>query len=81
MIILLFSSEKPQINLQLPRAKVPSVPSISFTEPEPPQPTRVFKEKTISHVSTGDSDDEGPTVSFKKRKFGNKNVRRRMTDD
>ncbi|OXU23176.1 hypothetical protein TSAR_012840, partial [Trichomalopsis sarcophagae] len=73
--------EKTKIDLQLPRAKVPSVPIITYTEPEPPQPSRVFKEKTITHVSTGDSDDEAPTVSFKKRKLGSKNMRRRMTDD
>jgi hypothetical protein len=71
-------SENVQIDLQLPQIKTPSVPIIHFEEP-PLQ--RVFKEKAITHLRNSDSDDDGPTLSFKRRKFGNKNVRKRMTDN
>lgn len=70
--------ETPFIDLQLPKVKKPVAPTITFSGPPPPQ--RVFKEKTITHITTGNSDDEGATVSFKKRKLGSKNVRKR-TDD
>ena len=72
------TSETPQIDLQLPQITPTSVPSISFEEP---LVRRVFQEKTVTHIPSEDSDDERPTVSFKRRKFGNKNVRKRTEDD
>lgn len=75
-----FFSKTPKIDLQLPKKEEVQI----VTPPsniEEPQPKRVFKEKTVTTISTGDSDDEGPATSFKKRKFGNRNVRKRMEDD
>lgn len=57
-----------------------TVPTAQPTEKPPTK--RVFVEKTVTHVSTGDSDeDERAPVTFKKRKFGTKNVRQRLDDD
>ncbi|XP_034934670.1 WW domain-binding protein 4 [Chelonus insularis] len=73
---------KPQkkIDLQLPQTKK-VIQVIKPETSEPPVPQRTFKEKTITRVSTGDSDDEGTLTKFKKRKFGNKSVRKRLDDD
>lgn len=66
------------MDLQLPKQKQIQLPV--FAKAEPPPPKRVFKEKTVTHISTGDSDDEKVSTVFKKRKFGKKNMRKR-TDD
>jgi len=62
---------KQQKQIQLP----------TFAKIEPPPPQRIFKEKTVTQISNGDSDDEKATATFKKRKIGIKNVRKRTTDD
>ncbi|XP_063975849.1 WW domain-binding protein 4 isoform X2 [Diachasmimorpha longicaudata] len=68
------------VDLQLPQKRqVVQVPKSQESEPFVPQ--RTFKEKTVTQVRTGDSDDESSAVSFKKRKFGNRNVRKRLEDD
>ncbi|XP_011334134.1 WW domain-binding protein 4 [Ooceraea biroi] len=67
------------VDLQLPKQKQIQLPTFGKVEPPPPQKT--FKEKTITQLSTGDSDDEELSTTFKKRKIGNKNVRKRTTDD
>lgn len=46
----------------------------------PPPSQRVFKEKTIDRIVTGSDDEEQVPSTFKKRKFGQKNVRRRCDD-
>jgi len=48
---------------------------------EPPPLQRTFKEKTITQLNADDSDDEGSSTIFKKRKIGNKSVRKRTIDD
>ncbi|XP_011300587.1 WW domain-binding protein 4 [Fopius arisanus] len=71
---------KKKIDLQLPQKReVFQVPKPQ--EPEPFLPQRTFKEKIVTQVRTGDSDDESSGVSFKKRKFGNRSVRKRLDDD
>lgn len=69
------------IDLQLPKKK-PVIQVIKPETYEPPVPQRIFKEKTVTQISTGDSDDDicRPTT-FKKRKFGNRNVRQRFDDN
>lgn len=71
------TTQKP-VDLQLPQQKEVQLPV--FVKSEPALPQRVFKEKTVTQISAGDSDGEQPTT-FKKRKIGNKNVRKRLTDD
>lgn len=72
--------EKKPIDWQLPKVKNPEVDFPTFSKPPPVQ--REFKEKVITSISTGDSDEESnSTTSFKRRKFGNKNVRKRTSDD
>lgn len=72
--------EQKPIDWQLPKVKSSDVVLPTFSKPAPVQ--REFKEKTITSISTGDSDDEdGSNISFKRRKFGNKNVRKRTSDD
>lgn len=66
------------MDLQLPQKR--DAYQISKPQEPEPVPQKTFKEKIVTQVSTGDSDDEG-AVTFKKRKFGNKNVRRRMNDE
>lgn len=73
------TAEKKPIDLQLPKQKQIQLPTFEISEP--PTLQRTFKEKVITQISTGDSDDEGTPTTFKKRKIGNKNVRKRMTDD
>ncbi|XP_012531990.1 WW domain-binding protein 4 [Monomorium pharaonis] len=74
------SKNKP-VDLQLPKQqKQIQLPTFTKNEPRPPQ--RTFKEKTVTQISTGDSDDEeASSTVFKKRKIGNKNVRKRTSDD
>ncbi|XP_023288401.1 WW domain-binding protein 4 [Orussus abietinus] len=72
-----FVAKKP-VNLQLPEQKLINIPVPTVQKDTPTD--RIFKEKTITSLSMGESDeDEGPTT-FKKRKFGNKNVRKRLND-
>lgn len=63
----------------MPKQKQIQLPTFAKIKPPPPQ--RTFKEKTVTQISTGDSDDEGTSTTFKKRKIGNKSVRKRVTDD
>ncbi|XP_011499978.1 PREDICTED: WW domain-binding protein 4 [Ceratosolen solmsi marchali] len=70
--------ETPKIDFQLPQVKAPVATVINFEEPSS---QKIFKEKAITHLRNSDSDDDGPTLSFKKRKLGNKNVRKRMIDN
>lgn len=74
------TSNKKPVDLQLPKQQK-QIQLPTFTKAEPPPLQRTFKEKTITQISTGDSDDEGAATIFKKRKIGNKNVRKRTTDD
>ncbi|XP_071565087.1 uncharacterized protein [Temnothorax nylanderi] len=73
------SKNKP-VDLQLPKQQK-QIQLPTFEKREPPPPQRTFKEKTITQINTGDSDDERAPTTFKKRKIGNKNVRKRTTDD
>lgn len=74
-------SKKEPVDLQLPKQQK-QIELPMFEKIEPPPRQKSFKEKTITQISTGDSDDEGAfTITFKKRKIGNKNVRKRTTDD
>ncbi|XP_014482814.1 PREDICTED: WW domain-binding protein 4 isoform X2 [Dinoponera quadriceps] len=70
--------EKKPVDLQLPKQKQIQLPTFEKIELPPLQ--RTFKERTVTKIA-GDSDDEGTSVTFKKRKIGNKNVRKRATDD
>ncbi|KAK2576977.1 hypothetical protein KPH14_011941 [Odynerus spinipes] len=74
--------ERKPVDLQLPpQRKQIQLPTFEKSEPPPP-PQRTFKEKIITSISTGDSDGEGSSMTtFKKRKIGNKNVRKRLDDD
>lgn len=70
--------DRKPLDLQLPKQElVPiAVPTLNREIPQ-----RIFKEKTISKVEAGDSDEEAAPPTFKKRKFGTKNVRKRLEDD
>ncbi|CAD6214766.1 GSCOCG00004206001-RA-CDS [Cotesia congregata] len=67
------------VDLQLPAKKVIQVVTPVVKETRAPQ--RTFEEKKVTRISTGDSDGEEAPTTFKKRKFGNKNVRKRLDDD
>lgn len=71
--------ETKPVDLQLPMKKqAPVAPILQNDLPPPSQ--RVFKEKTIDRIVTGSDDEEQVPSTFKKRKFGQKNVRRRCDD-
>ncbi|XP_020285303.1 WW domain-binding protein 4 isoform X2 [Pseudomyrmex gracilis] len=72
--------ETKPVDLQLPKQKQ-QIQLPTFAKAEPPPSQKTFKEKTVTQISAGDSDDEGVSTIFKKRKIGNKNVRKRTTDD
>lgn len=72
------TSKKKPVDLQLPKQKQIQLSVFDKIEPTP---QRTFKEKIIMKVSIDDSDDEGTPTTFKRRKIGNKNVRKRTTDD
>nr|XP_031845376.1 WW domain-binding protein 4 isoform X1 [Nomia melanderi] len=72
--------ETTPVDLQLPQQKL-SAPLVTFEKAELPPAQKTFKEKTITRIETGDSDDEREPTGFKKRKIGNKNVRKRLNDD
>lgn len=79
MIFHYFRTEK-IVDLQLPKREVTETAQPVVLNTSVPQ--RTFVEKTITNISTGDSDDEKNTqITFKKRKFGNRNVRKRFDDD
>jgi len=68
------------VDLQLPKQKQQiQLPTFEKTEPSLVQ--RTFKEKIVTQINTGDSDDEEGLTIFKKRKIGNKNVRKRVNDN
>lgn len=71
--------ETKPVDLQLPQQKQVQLPV--FEKAEPPTAQRTFKEKQITRIDAGDSDDERQPTTFKKRKIGNKNVRKRLADD
>ncbi|XP_076655797.1 uncharacterized protein LOC143360643 isoform X2 [Halictus rubicundus] len=74
--------ETKPMDLQLPlQSQKPAAPLSLFEKAEPPPPQKTFKEKTITRIDTGDSDGEHEPIAFKKRKIGNKNVRKRLNDD
>lgn len=66
------------MDLQLPKQNKVQLPVFALAEPPS---RRTFKEKTVTHVDAGDSDEDGKPTIFKKRKIGNKSVRKRVTDD
>ncbi|XP_012265377.2 WW domain-binding protein 4 [Athalia rosae] len=71
--------KKKPVDLQLPKQEVTPI-AVPTLEKE--IPIRVFKEKTVSSIHAGDSDqEESAAPTFKKRKFGKINVRKRMDDD
>lgn len=74
-----FSQKKP-VDLQLPQ-KQKQIQLSVFEKMEPPPPQRIFKEKTVTQINIDNSDDESAPTTFKRRKIGNKNVRKRTTDD
>jgi WW domain-binding protein 4 len=65
--------EKEQVDLELPKQKHEYYAVATVQSDEPP--IKKFKEKTITSLDT----DSGPSV-FKKRKFGNRNIRRTNDD-
>lgn len=67
------------MDLQLPQQRQTQLPVFEKSEMPPVQ--RTFKEKTVTQIDAGDSDEDGQPTTFKKRKIGNKNVRKRLTDD
>lgn len=72
------TSETKPVDLQLPKQNKVQLPVFALAEPPS---RRTFKEKTVTHVDAGDSDEDGKPTIFKKRKIGNKSVRKRVTDD
>ncbi|XP_011253882.1 WW domain-binding protein 4 [Camponotus floridanus] len=72
--------QKKPVDLQLPQ-KQKQIQLSVFEKIEPPPPQRIFKEKTITQIKIDNSDDESTPTTFKRRKIGNKNVRKRTTDD
>lgn len=80
-VCLIFISERKSVDLELPNKREIMSIAVPTLEREAPPP-RIFKEKTVTKISIGDSDDETAAPStFKKRKFGIKNVRKRLDDD
>lgn len=79
LIASMHCRQKKPVDLQLPEKKQIQMPVFTPAEP-PPVLQRVFKEKTITQIDANDS-DEDDSIKFKKRKFGNKNVRTRFNDD
>ncbi|XP_043268919.1 WW domain-binding protein 4 isoform X2 [Venturia canescens] len=73
-------NQKPVVDLQLPKKKAPLVVPL-LHNPDSAPSKRIFTEKVVTQLSDGDSDSEKVPTTFKKRKFGMKNVRKRMTDD
>ncbi|XP_029035966.1 WW domain-binding protein 4 isoform X1 [Osmia bicornis bicornis] len=71
--------ETKPVDLQLPQQKQLQLPV--FEKTEQPVSQRTFKEKTITQIDTGDSDEDRRPTTFKKRKIGNKSVRQRLDDD
>lgn len=67
-------AEPEYIDLELPKQKHAYYQPIATVQPDEP-PVKKFKEKTIVSI---DSDDVPST--FKKRKFGNRNIRRTNDD-
>ncbi|XP_012062904.1 PREDICTED: WW domain-binding protein 4 [Atta cephalotes] len=74
------TTKKKPLDLQLPKQQK-QIQLPIFTKIEPPPLQRTFKEKTVIQINTGNSDDEETATTFKKRKIGNKNVRKRTIDD
>ncbi|KYN18676.1 WW domain-binding protein 4 [Trachymyrmex cornetzi] len=74
------TTKKKPVDLQLPKQQK-QIQLPTFTKIEPPPLQRTFKEKTVIQINTGNSDDEETATTFKKRKIGKKNVRKRTTDD
>lgn len=75
-------TEQKPVDLQLPKQREIQLPSFEKSDRPPPPPARrIFKERTVTRIRVGDSDEESEPATFKKRKIGNKNVRKRLTDD
>ncbi|KAK0159489.1 hypothetical protein PV327_011063 [Microctonus hyperodae] len=66
------------IDLQLPKKPIVQVIQPVLSEPFK---HKAFAEKTIKKISTDISNDDGLPTTFKKRKFGNRNIRKRFDDD
>lgn len=71
--------EKKSVDLQLPKRKEALVVPTLQNEQLPPS-QRVFKEKTVDRITVGSDDEDEAPSTFKKRKFGQKNVRKRFED-
>ena len=69
-----YQEEPEYVDLELPKQKNVYYQPVATVQPEEP-PVRVFKEKTIVSIDS----DEVPST-FKKRKFGNRNIRRTNDD-
>ncbi|XP_033224388.1 WW domain-binding protein 4 [Belonocnema kinseyi] len=67
------------IDWQLPTKKeAVAAPTLQIEQPPPSQ--RVFKEKTVKRIITGSDDEEEIPSTFKKRNFGQKKLRKRISD-
>lgn len=67
--------EEDEIDLELPRQNNSFLPVATVQSDEPP--VKKFKEKTITSLDT----DDMPSTFNKKRKIGNRNIRRVNDDD
>lgn len=70
-----YQEEPEYVDLQLPKQKNVYYQPVATVQPEEP-PVKVFKEKIVVSIDS----DEVPST-FKKRKFGNRNIRRTNDDD
>ncbi|KAK0181500.1 hypothetical protein PV327_003779 [Microctonus hyperodae] len=65
------------IDLELPKKQI----QVSQPIRSEPFKQKAFAEKTITKISADSSDDDDALTIFKKRKFGNRNIRGRFNDD
>ncbi|XP_066598152.1 WW domain-binding protein 4 isoform X2 [Prorops nasuta] len=72
--------KKKSVDLQLPEQKKKTELPV-FGKAERPTTQKTFVEKTVTRLKTDGSDDEGAPTTFKKRKFGNRSVRQRVSDE
>ncbi|XP_076766089.1 uncharacterized protein LOC143432964 isoform X2 [Xylocopa sonorina] len=74
-------TEARSVDLQLPQQKQLQLPVFEKAEPPPSLLQKTFKEKMITRLDMGGSDEDEQPTTFKKRKIGEKSVRKRITDD
>jgi len=76
ILVLIFCSQQPVIDLQLPVQEFVAIKVPSVKEKE-----HTFKEKIVGSVSALTKRESTESISFKKSKFKKSNCRKRLDDD